>query len=325
MINNPILNQKPIKINRALISVYDKSNVVVMAQTLKQFGIEILSTGGTAKTLREAKIPVTEVSDYTQFPEIMDGRVKTINPMIEGGILGLRDKHSNDADANGIKWIDLVVCNLYPFSQTISQENCDIALAMENVDIGGPTMIRSAAKNIGWVCVVVHPDDYKEITEELNSNGELSFETRRRFSSKAFGHTAQYESIIHNYLKEESFTKKLSLTYIKHSKMRYGENPHQQAAAYQIPDNATNNILNATKHQGKMLSYNNIMDADAALACLKEFDETACVIVKHSNPCGAATGNDLLDVYSRAFNADSLSAFGGIICLLYTSPSPRDS
>ena len=315
MINNPILNQKPIKINRALISVYDKSNVVVMAQTLKQFGIEILSTGGTAKTLREAKIPVTEVSDYTQFPEIMDGRVKTINPMIEGGILGLRDKHNNDADANGIKWIDLVVCNLYPFSQTISQENCDIALAMENVDIGGPTMIRSAAKNIGWVCVVVHPDDYKEITEELNSNGELSFETRRRFSSKAFGHTAQYESIIHNYLKEESFTKKLSLTYIKHSKMRYGENPHQQAAAYQIPGNAANNILNATIHQGKMLSYNNIMDADAALACLKEFDEIACVIVKHANPCGAATGNDLLDVYSRAFNTDSLSAFGGIIAL----------
>ena len=169
MINNPILNQKPIKINRALISVYDKSNVVVMAQTLKQFGIEILSTGGTAKTLREAKIPGTEVSDYTQFPEIMDGRVKTINPMIEGGILGLRDKHSNDADANGIKWIDLVVCNLYPFSQTISQENCDIALAMENVDIGGPTMIRSAAKNIGWVCVVVDPDNYKEITEVVNS------------------------------------------------------------------------------------------------------------------------------------------------------------
>jgi len=220
MVNNPILNQKPIKINRALISVFDKSNVVVMAQTLKQIGIEILSTGGTAKTLREAKIPVTEVSDYTQFPEIMDGRVKTINPMVQGGILGLRDKHSNDADANGIKWIDIVVCNLYPFSRTISQEDCDIALAMENVDIGGPTMIRSAAKNIGWVCVVVNPDDYKEITEELNSNGNLSFETRRRFSSKAFGHTAQYESFIHNYLKEENFSEKLSLTYIKHSKMR---------------------------------------------------------------------------------------------------------
>ena len=315
MIDNPILNQKPIKINRALISVFDKSNVVVMAQTLKQVDIEILSTGGTAKTLREAKIPVTEVSEYTQFPEIMDGRVKTINPMIEGGILGLRDKHSNDADVNGIKWIDLVICNLYPFSQTISQEYCDIALAMENVDIGGPTMIRSAAKNIGWVCVVVNPDDYKEIADELNSDGKLSFETRRRFSSKAFGYTAQYESTIHNYLKEENFTEQLSLTYIKHSKMLYGENPHQNASAYQIPDNTANNILNATIHQGKRLSYNNIMDADAALNCLKEFDEPTCVIVKHANPCGAATGNNILGVYSRAFNADNLSVFGGIVAL----------
>ena len=315
MINNPTLNQKPININRALISVFDKSGVVNLAQTLKELGIEILSTGGTARVLREANIAVVNVSDYTRFPEIMDGQVKTINPMVEGGILGLRDKHSADAETNNIKWIDLVVCNLYPFSETISREDCDLALALENVDIGGPTMIRSAAKNVGWVCAVVDPVDYSALRNELGSGGEVSFETRKRFSAKAFGHTAQYDTIIHNYLKEEKLSEDFSLTYTKHSKMRYGENPHQQAAAYQIPNNSSNNILNATVHQGKKLSYNNIMDADAALACLKEFDETACIVVKHANPCGVAVGDDLLDVYSRAFNADSLSAFGGIIAI----------
>ena len=312
MLNNPTLNQSPIKVRRALISVFDKTGVVDMAQSLVGLDVEILSTGGTAKVLRKANIPVTEVSDYTQFPEIMGGRVKTINPLIEGGILGLRDKHSYDAEANNIKWIDLVVCNLYPFSETISREDCDLALALENVDIGGPTMIRSAAKNIGWVCAVVDPTDYSIVTDKLQS-GEISFELRKTLSAKAFGHTAQYDTIIHNYLKDEKLSDDLSLTFEKLSEMRYGENPHQSAASYKIPGNTEANVLNAIIHQGKKLSYNNIMDADGALACVREFDDPACVVVKHSNPCGVAIGDDLLDVYTRAFNADSLSAFGGII------------
>jgi len=308
-----MINQNPIKINRALISVFDKTGVVELAQSLHNHGVGILSTGGTAKVLREANIPVTDVSDYTKFPEIMNGRVKTINPLVEGGILGLRDQHTHDAKANNIQWIDLVVCNLYPFSETISQEDCDLALALENVDIGGPTMIRSAAKNVGWVCAVVDPSDYSTIADELQSSSNISLDTRRQLSSKAFGHTAQYDTIIHNYLKDEKLSDDLSLTFEKHSEMRYGENPHQSAASYKIPGNIEPNVLNATIHQGKQLSYNNIMDADGALACIREFDDPACVVVKHSNPCGVAIGDDLLDVYNRAFNADSLSAFGGII------------
>ena len=312
MLYNPSLNKNPITINRALISVFDKTGIVELAQSLNEHHVEILSTGGTAKALRDANIPVKDVSDYTQFPEIMDGRVKTINPLVEGGILGLRDKHSADADVNQIKWIDLVVCNLYPFSHTISREDCDLALALENVDIGGPTMIRSAAKNVGWVCVAVDPADYSIIIDEVAS-GEITFKTRQSLSAKAFGHTAQYDTIIHNYVKDEDLSDDLSLTFVKHSEMRYGENPHQSAASYKIPGNTEPNILNAIIHQGKQLSYNNIMDADSALACVREFDEPTCVIVKHANPCGVATGDDLLDVYNRAFNADSLSAFGGII------------
>ena len=245
----------------------------------------------------------------------MDGRVKTINPLVEGGILGLRDQHVMDAEENKIKWIDLVICNLYPFSETISKKDCNLALALENVDIGGPTMVRSAAKNVGWVTVCVDPKDYSLLIDEIKINEQVSFETRKYLSSKAFGHTAQYDTLIHNFLKEEPLTKTFSLTYEKHSEMRYGENPHQSAASYKIPGNDEPNILNATIHQGKKLSYNNIMDADGALACVREFDETACVIVKHANPCGVATGDNLLDVYNRAFNADSLSAFGGIIAL----------
>ena len=312
MLNNPTLNQSPIKVRRALISVFDKTGVVDMAQSLVGLDVEILSTGGTAKVLRKANIPVTDVSDYTQFPEIMGGRVKTINPLIEGGILGLRDQHTADAEANHIQWIDLVVCNLYPFSETISQEYCDLALALENVDIGGPTMIRSAAKNMGWVCAVVDPTDYSIVTDELQS-GEISFPLRKTLSAKAFGHTAQYDTIVHNYLKDEKLSDDFSLTFEKHSKMRYGENPHQSAASYKIPGNTEANVLNAIIHQGKKLSYNNIMDADGALACVREFDDPACVVVKHSNPCGVAIGDDLLDVYTRAVNADSLSAFGGIV------------
>ena len=309
------LNKQKIKIRRALISVFDKTGVVGLAESLNQHGIEIISTGGTAKTLGDAGLLVKGISTYTGFPEIMDGRVKTINPLVEGGILGLRDKHAEEAKANNIGWIDLVVCNLYPFSKIISRDDCDLITAMENVDIGGPTMIRSAAKNVGWVTALVDPQDYQGIIDELDEFAEISFETRKELSAKAFGHTAQYDTIIHNYLKDEKLSNDFSLTYNKHSAMRYGENPHQSAAAYQYPNDRSKNILNAKIHQGKQLSYNNIMDADAALSCIKEFDQTACVVVKHANPCGVAIGEEIADVYTRAFNADSLSAFGGIIAL----------
>jgi len=314
MISNPVLNQGPTKVKRALISVFDKTGVVSLAQSLNSLGVEILSTGGTAAALKDAGIPVTDVSDYTDFPEIMDGRVKTINPLIEGGILGLRDQHKEDALNNKIKWIDVVVCNLYPFSDVINREDRNQALAMENVDIGGPTMIRAAAKNVGWVSVLVDSSDYISFAKELES-GSISFKTRKKLATKAFGHTSQYDSIIYNYLSKDPFPDNLTITYKKHSLLRYGENPHQTAAAYKITDDRSNSVLNAKIHQGKPLSYNNIMDADAALSCLREFDKTACVIVKHASPCGVAEGERLIDVYKYAFNADSLSAFGGIIAL----------
>ena len=262
MLNKPILNKKSIEIKRALISVYDKTGVVELATALNSFGVEILSTGGTAAVIREQDVPVIDVSEYTQFPEIMDGRVKTINPLIEGGILGLRDQHGLESLENKIKWIDLVVCNFYPFSEIIKKQESDLAMAMENVDIGGPTMIRSAAKNVGWVCVLVDHGDYSNFIDELNSD-KISYETRKKLSVKAFGHTAQYDTIIHNHLIDESLPDSLSFTYTKHSILRYGENPHQTAAAYRITNDKSINILNAKIHQGKALSYNNIMDADA--------------------------------------------------------------
>ena len=314
MLNNPSLNQKPIEIKRALISVFDKTGIVKVAQTLHGLGVEILSTGGTSAILKNKNIPVTDVSDYTGFPEIMDGRVKTINPLIEGGILGLRDRHIKDASENRIKWIDLVICNLYPFSDVITKEGSSLSKEMENIDIGGPTMIRAAAKNLGWACVVVDPADYTTIIDEVKT-GKISYETRKKFSVKAFGHTAKYDVIIHNHLYSGDFPNDLSLTYEKHSELRYGENPHQVASVYKITNNQSGGILNAKIHQGKTLSYNNIMDADAALSCLREFDKTACVVVKHANPCGVSEGKNVLDAYKRAFNADRLSAFGGIVAL----------
>ena len=315
MLENPTINKENVKIKRALVSVFDKTGLVELGHSLEGLGIEILSTGGSAKTLRDSGVSVTDVSDYTKFPEIMDGRVKTINPLVEGGILGLRDKHNKDAEDNNIKWIDLVVCNLYPFSETINKDDCDLAMALENVDIGGPTMIRSAAKNVGWVTVVVDPSDYPALAKDLSNDNSIRYETREMFSAKAFGHTAQYDVIIHNYMKGTPLSHEFSLTYEKHSDMRYGENPHQAAAAYKISGDSSNSVLNANIHQGKKLSYNNIMDADAAFSCLKEFEETACVIVKHANPCGVSKGENMLEVYKQAFNADSLSAFGGVIAM----------
>ena len=309
------MNKKNTSVNTALISVSDKENIIELGKGLTDLGVEILSTGGTAKALREGGVTVTDVSDYTGFPEIMDGRVKTINPLVEGGILGLRDKHEKEAEANGIRWIDLVVCNLYPFAETVRKPDVTLDSALENIDIGGPTMIRCAAKNVGWVGVVVDPADYSSVLAELQESGGLTFDSRNRLSTKAFGHTAKYDTLIHNHLKSEQLSDDFSLSFEKYYDLRYGENPHQQAAAYKDPMTTAPNVLNATIHQGKKLSYNNIMDADGALACVKEFAEPACVVVKHANPCGVATGDDITDCFHRAFNADSMSAFGGIVAL----------
>ena len=309
------MNKSITIITRALISVYDKTGIIELAKYLSDNGVEILSTGGTAEHLRKAGIEVIDVSNYTGFPEIMDGRIKTINPKIEGGILGLRDIHKSDAEAQNIKWIDLVVCNLYPFAETISKPTVSLGEALENIDIGGPTMIRSAAKNIEWVGVLVDSTHYKSIINEIDELGGLSFKTRKLLSAKAFGHCAQYDSIIHNYLNDDDFPQIFSPTFDKSYDLRYGENPHQEAAAYKNPIQDNQNILESTMHQGKKLSYNNLMDADAALSCLREFAEPTCVIVKHGNPCGVASGDKITYVYQKAFDADSKSAFGGVICL----------
>ena len=309
------MNTEKTSVKTALISVSNKENIIELGKGLDGLGIGIISTGGTSKALRDVGITVTNVSDYTGFPEIMEGRVKTINPLVEGGILGLRDKHAEDAEAHNIKWIDLVVCNLYPFAETIQKPDVTLDIALEKIDIGGPTMIRSAAKNVGWVGVVVDPADYDSVLNELQEHGGLTFDTRKRLSAKAYGHTTKYDTLIHNYLKSEPLSDDFSLTFEKYYDLRYGENPHQQAAAYKAPIATGSNILNAVIHQGKKLSYNNIMDADGALDCVKEFDEPVCVVVKHTNPCGVATGEDITDCFHRAFNADSLSAFGGIVAL----------
>ncbi|HIN45815.1 MAG TPA: bifunctional phosphoribosylaminoimidazolecarboxamide formyltransferase/IMP cyclohydrolase [Candidatus Marinimicrobia bacterium] len=310
-----LVNTEKTSVKTALISVSNKENIIELGKGLDGLGIGIISTGGTSKALRDVGITVTNVSDYTGFPEIMEGRVKTINPLVEGGILGLRDKHAEDAEAHNIKWIDLVVCNLYPFAETIQKHDVTLDIALEHIDIGGTTMIRSAAKNVGWVGVVVDPADYDSVLNELQEHGGLTFDTRKRLSAKAYGHTTKYDTLIHNYLKSEPLSDDFSLTFEKYYDLRYGENPHQQAAAYKAPIATGSNILNAVIHQGKKLSYNNIMDADGALDCVKEFDEPVCVVVKHTNPCGVATGEDITDCFHRAFNADSLSAFGGIVAL----------
>lgn len=308
------MNRVTISVKRALISVSNKNGVVEFAKGLQQLGIEILSTGGTAKALRDAGITVQDVSEVTGFPEMMDGRVKTLHPKIHGGILGLRDVHEQVAQEHGIEWIDLVVVNLYPFGETIQKSGVSEDEVIENIDIGGPSMIRAAAKNVGWVGVVVDPNDYTSVLQEIQSAG-LSYETRKRLSVKAFGHTAHYDAIIHAYFSTESFAADITLPFVKQMDLRYGENPHQKAAAYRDPMHHGTSILAAKVHQGKQLSYNNIMDADAALTMTREFDEPACIVVKHANPCGVATGTDITEVFTRAYNADSLSAFGGIISL----------
>lgn len=311
-----------IKIKRALISVSDKKGIIDFAKILIKYNVEILSTGGTAKLFAENNIPVIEVSDYTGFPEMLDGRVKTLHPKIHGGILGKRDdeKHLQTMIKSNIPLIDLVVVNLYPFEATISKENCPLSEAIENIDIGGPAMIRSSAKNYNGVAVVTDSSDYKMIEDALKKNdGALNLECRFILAKKAFEHTAKYDLAISNYLngldtnKNVTYPKKLNLAFNKKMDLRYGENPHQSASFY-VDEIATKGSLASFKQlQGKELSYNNLNDADTAWECVKSFKLPSCVIVKHANPCGVGSSIDLLDAYKKAFSTDPTSAFGGII------------
>jgi len=305
-------------ISRALISVSDKSNILEFCQELNQLGIELLSTGGTAKLLAENNIPVTEVSDYTGFPEMMDGRVKTLHPKIHGGILGRRGMDDEVMASNDINAIDLVVVNLYPFEQTIANPDCDLATAIENIDIGGPTMIRAAAKNHADVTVIVDPNDYMPTINELKENDvSICQQTRFNLALKSFEHTARYDTAIAAYLatvNKIQFPATLNLQFHHSQSMRYGENPHQNAAFYIEKNPLSGTIAAAKQIQGKALSYNNIADADAALECVKSFsDQPTCVIVKHANPCGVAQAENILAAYDLAYATDPTSAFGGII------------
>ncbi|MBT2866648.1 bifunctional phosphoribosylaminoimidazolecarboxamide formyltransferase/IMP cyclohydrolase [Chromobacterium violaceum] len=316
------------KIERALISVSDKNGVLEFARELSALGVHILSTGGTAKLLLEAGLPVTEVSDYTGFPEMLDGRVKTLHPKVHGGILGRRDlpEHVATMAEHGIGNIDLVCVNLYPFEATVANPDCSLEDAIENIDIGGPTMVRSAAKNWAHVAIVTDSADYPALVGELKANGgRLAKATRFELAKKAFTHTAAYDGTISNYLtsladgvvagkpERVAFPNRLNAQFIKVQDMRYGENPHQAAAFYRDLDPAAGSIAHYKQLQGKELSYNNIADADAAWEAVKTFEQTACVIVKHANPCGVAVGPDTLSAYKLAFATDTTSAFGGII------------
>ena len=317
------------KIERALISVSDKTGILEFARGLAAHGVEILSTGGTAKLLADNNVPVIEVADYTGFPEMLDGRVKTLHPKIHGGILGRRDlpEHVAKMAEHGIGNIDLVCVNLYPFEATIAKEGCALEDAIENIDIGGPTMVRSAAKNWAHVAIVTDAADYPALLEEMAANaGALSRATRFDLSRKAFTHTAAYDGAISNYLTAVQadqglagepvrtlFPTRLNLQVVKVQDMRYGENPHQSAAFYRDLDPAPGTLAHYRQLQGKELSYNNIADSDAAWEAVKTFDDPACVIVKHANPCGVAVAADPLSAYKLAFATDTTSAFGGII------------
>jgi len=307
-------------VQRALLSVSDKSGAIELAQALTRLGIEILSSGGTAKLLAERGVPVTEVSEYTGFPEMMDGRVKTLHPKIHGGILGRRGIDDAIMSEHGIKPIDLVVVNLYPFEQTVARPDCNLPTAIENIDIGGPALIRAAAKNHDAVAVVVDPADYAELVTELKANGAaLSGATRFRLAAKSYAHTSRYDAMIADYLGQrtepaEPFPDWIQPRFRRVQSLRYGENPHQLAAFYSDPAAPPGTIAGARQLQGKELSYNNIADADAALECVKAFREgPACVIVKHANPCGVAEAESLREAYDLAHRCDPTSAFGGII------------
>lgn len=312
-------------IKQALISVSDKTDIVEFARGLAGFGVALLSTGGTARMLRDAGLKVTEVADYTGFPEMLDGRVKTLHPKIHGGLLGRRDvpAHAEAMKKAGIPGIDLVVVNLYPFARTIAKSDCPLADAIENIDIGGPAMVRSAAKNYEHVAVVTDPADYAALLKEMQSaGGALGTETRFQLACKAFSHTAAYDSAISNYLtslqsdgRVATFPARLNLQFDRVQTLRYGENPHQQAAFYRDLAPTPGSLAAYRQLQGKELSYNNIADADAAWECARTFDAPACVIVKHANPCGVATAADIATAYDKALATDPTSAFGGIIAV----------
>ncbi|HJV84826.1 MAG TPA: bifunctional phosphoribosylaminoimidazolecarboxamide formyltransferase/IMP cyclohydrolase [Noviherbaspirillum sp.] len=317
-------------IKQALISVSDKTGVLDFAKALSALGVNILSTGGTAKLLADNGVKVTEVADYTGFPEMLDGRVKTLHPKVHGGILARRDlpEHMAALQQHGIPTIDMVVVNLYPFQQTVAKEQCTLEDAIENIDIGGPTMLRSSAKNHKDVVVICDPADYGRVLDEMKTNkGDVSYDTKFGLAKKVFAHTAQYDGAITNYLTalgedkqhvtRSAYPQTLNLHFEKVQEMRYGENPHQSAAFYRDIAPVAGALANYKQLQGKELSYNNIADADAAWECVKTFDESgnsaACVIIKHANPCGVAVGADPLEAYSKAFQTDPTSAFGGII------------
>ncbi|WP_411994134.1 bifunctional phosphoribosylaminoimidazolecarboxamide formyltransferase/IMP cyclohydrolase [Agarivorans sp. DSG3-1] len=319
-------NARPIR--RALISVSDKTGIIEFSRSLAQQGVEILSTGGTAKLLAENGIEVIEVSNYTGFPEMMDGRVKTLHPKVHGGILGRRGTDDEVMETHGINAIDMVVVNLYPFAATVANPDCSLEDAVENIDIGGPTMVRSAAKNHKDVTIVVNASDYDRVLAEMASNDKsLAHATRFDLAIAAFEHTAAYDGMIANYFgtmvpsygdnkegdEESKFPRTFNSQFIKKQDMRYGENSHQAAAFYVENNIEEASVSTATQLQGKALSFNNIADTDAALECVKEFDQPCCVIVKHANPCGVALGDNIQQAYERAYQTDPTSAFGGII------------
>ncbi len=312
-----------IKIRRALLSVSDKHGLPEFGRFLRDQKVRLLSTGGTAELLADSGIEVTEVAEHTGFPEIMDGRVKTLHPKIHGGLLGRRGIDDSAMAKHGIDPIDLLVVNLYPFRETIAAPNCTLADAVENIDIGGPAMLRAAAKNHAGVCVVVDPGDYPRIIAEMQANdGCLGADLCFDLATKAFAHTASYDRAISRYLAgtkneqkpgEQSLPPQLVLSFERQAILRYGENPHQRAALYRDPNAPAGSLVGAEQHQGKELSYNNIADSDAAWECVGQFDAPACVIVKHANPCGVAMASDCLAAYRLAYATDSTSAFGGVI------------
>jgi phosphoribosylaminoimidazolecarboxamide formyltransferase / IMP cyclohydrolase len=307
-------------VRRALLSVSDKTGIVEFARELKERGTQILSTGGTAKLLISHGIAVKEVAEHTGFPEIMGGRVKTLHPKIHGGLLGRRGIDDEVMQRNGIEPIDLLVVNLYPFAATVAKPDCSYEDAVENIDIGGPAMVRAAAKNHASVTVLVDPGDYRALLDELAANqGHTNLFLRQRLAAKAFAHTAQYDAMVSAYFtsaiggESPSFADDLNLSFRKRLDLRYGENPHQQAAFYADPRAIGASVTAATQLQGKELSYNNIADADTALECVRQFETPACVIVKHANPCGVARADTILEAYASAYRCDPTSAFGGII------------
>jgi len=310
----------PNLVRRALLSVSDKTGIVEFARELKERGIELLSTGGTAKLLIRHGVAVKEVADHTGFPEIMGGRVKTLHPKIHGGLLGRRGIDEEVMRDHDIEPIDLLAVNLYPFAATVARADCSYDDAVENIDIGGPAMVRAAAKNHASVTVVVDPGDYRSLLDELAANqGSTHVVMRQKLAAKAFAHTAQYDAMVSAYFTgvigggPTTFPDDLNLSFRKHLDLRYGENPHQQAAFYQDPRAIGASVTQANQIQGKELSYNNIADSDTALECVRQFDLPSCVIVKHANPCGVALAQNITDAYQRAYRTDPTSAFGGII------------